>query len=74
MFNDNSIEERLKQVAPHWRDYTLSIDTMRGSYDIVWDSHIEDLAFYSMFQIGLGNKGFSLQNFYETNRQRRQEE
>ena len=74
MFNDNSIEERLKQVAPHWRDYTLSIDTIRGSYDIVWDSHIEDLAFYSMFQIGLGNKSFSLQNFYETNRQRRQEE
>lgn len=74
LLNDSVLSERLMQKVPDWRQYTLSIDTTKGTYNINWNS-VESLAFYTTFQIGLGNHSpVKLQSFYEMHGKRRQEE
>tara|TARA_B110000967_G_C18848137_1_gene543116 strand:- start:263 stop:1024 length:762 start_codon:yes stop_codon:yes gene_type:complete len=75
MFEDKEIQQRLNVTVPDWGTYTLEIDTPTGTHEIKWEKYIEDLAFYSMFQIGIPNhSNFSLQSFYELHNKIRQEE
>jgi SAM-dependent methyltransferase len=74
LLSDKELETRLLQKVPNWRTYKLSIKTHRGTFSLSWDS-VEELAFYSMFQIGLGNESVpSLQHFYDNHSRKRQEE
>jgi len=73
-FDDITLSDRLLTKVPDWYLYTLDIETDKGHYQINWES-VDKLAFYTTFQIGLGNHGpVSLQNFYNLHNQMRQEE
>ena len=73
-FVDHELEQKILTKVPDWRTYTLNIETDRGTLDLRWKS-VESLAFYTTYQIGLGNHGpVSLQNFYNLHARMRQEE
>ena len=74
LLSDKELETRLLQKVPDWRTYKLSIQTNRGPFVLAWDD-VEELAFYSMFQIGIGNHApITLQSFYDIHARMRQEE
>jgi len=74
LLSDKELEARLLTKVPDWRTYKISIETNRGTFVLSWDD-VEELAFYSMFQIGIGNHAsFTLQSFYDIHARMRQEE